>query len=120
MNDLPVSIHFPVGHPQANTLYIGHPFKPDMYIPFENSTEHLFMERVHELCYLGQCLGANEIRIKRIQGLNLNCSEASQLGISGDVSVKVVNVGEVLVRILLPRILMLLKMGWNLCRVIRL
>lgn len=93
LNDLPVSIHFPVGHPQANTLYIGHPFKPDMYIPFENSTEHLFMERVHELCYLGQCLGANEIRIKRIQGLNLNCSEASQLGISGDVSVKVVNVG---------------------------
>lgn len=93
LNDLPASIHFPVGHPQANTLYIGHPFKPDMYIPFENSTEQLFMERVHELCYLGQCLGANEIRIKRIQGLSLNSSEASQLGISGDVSVKVVNVG---------------------------
>lgn len=56
LNDLPTSIQFPVGHPQANTLYIGHPFKPATYLPFENATEQLFMERVHELCYLGQCL----------------------------------------------------------------
>lgn len=93
LNDLPTSIQFPVGHPQANTLYIGHPFKPATYLPFENSTEQLFMERVHELCYLGQCLGANEIRIKRLRGLDTASSEAKQLDVSGELGVKAVNVG---------------------------
>ena len=92
LNDLPTSIQFPVGHPQANTLYIGHPFKPATYLPFENATEQLFMERVHELCYLGQCLGANEIRIKRLRGLDTASSEAKQLDVSGELDVKAVNV----------------------------
>ena len=93
LNDLPTSIQFPVGHPQANTLYIGHPFKPATYLPFENATEQLFMERVHELCYLGQCLGANEIRIKRLRGLDTASSEAKQLDVSGELDVKAVSVG---------------------------
>ena len=93
LNNLPKSIQFPVGHPQANTLYIGHPFKPATYLPFENATEQLFMERVHELCYLGQCLGANEIRIKRLRGLDTAFSEAKQLDVSGELDVKAVNVG---------------------------
>ena len=93
LNDLPTSIQFPVGHPQANTLYIGHPFKPATYLPFENATEQLFMDRVHELCYLGQCLGANEIRIKRLRGLDTASSEAKQLDVSGELDVKAVNVG---------------------------
>ena len=93
LNDLPTSIQFPVGHPQANTLYIGHPFKPATYLPFENATEQLFVERVHELCYLGQCLGANEIRIKRLRGLDTASSEAKQLDVSGELDVKAVNVG---------------------------
>ena len=93
LNDLPTSIQFPVGHPQANTLYIGHPFKPATYLPFENATEQLFMERVHELCYLGQCLGANEIRIKRLRGLDTASSEAKQLDVSGELDVKAINVG---------------------------
>ena len=93
LNDLPTSIQFPVGHPQANTLYIGHPFKTATYLPFENATEQLFMERVHELCYLGQCLGANEIRIKRLRGLDTASSEAKQLDVSGELDVKAVNVG---------------------------
>ena len=93
LNNLPASIQFPVGHPQANTLYIGHPFKPATYLPFENATEQLFMDRVHELCYLGQCLGANEIRIKRLRGADSASSEAKQLEVSGEVNVKAVNVG---------------------------
>lgn len=93
LNNLPASIQFPVGHPQANTLYIGHPFKPATYLPFENATEQLFMDRVHELCYLGQCLGANEIRIKRLRGLDTAFSEAKQLDVSGELDVKAVNMG---------------------------
>lgn len=64
---IPDYINFPVGHPQPNTLYIGHPLKPGVYIPFENATEQLFMEKVRELCYLAQCLGAVEIKFKRIK-----------------------------------------------------
>lgn len=93
LGQIPDYINFPIGHPQPNTLYIGHPLKPGVYIPFENATEQLFMERVHELCYLGQCLGANEIRIKRLRGLDTASSEAKQLDVSGELDVKAVNVG---------------------------
>lgn len=43
--------------------------------------------------YLGQCLGANEIRIKRLRGLDTASSEAKQLVVSGELDVKAVNVG---------------------------
>lgn len=90
---IPDYINFPVGHPQPNTLYIGHPLKPGVYIPFENATEQLFMEKVRELCYLAQCLGAVEIKFKRIKGLDVSNSESSCLERSGDAGRKFLNVG---------------------------
>lgn len=90
---IPDYINFPVGHPQPNTLYIGHPLKPGVYIPFENATEQLFMEKVRELCYLAQCLGAVEIKFKRIKGLDVSNSESSCLEHSGEAGRKFLNVG---------------------------
>lgn len=90
---IPNYINFPVGHPQPNTLYIGHPLKPGVYIPFENATEQLFMEKVRELCYLAQCLGAVEIKFKRIKGLDVSNSESSCLEHSGEAGRKFLNVG---------------------------
>lgn len=90
---IPDYINFPVGHPQPNTLYIGHPLKPGVYIPFENATEQLFMEKVRELCYLAQCLGAVEIKIKRIKGLDVSNSESSCVERSGEAGRKFLNVG---------------------------
>lgn len=90
---IPDYINFPVGHPQPNTLYIGHPLKPGVYIPFENATEQLFMEKVRELCYLAQCLGAVEIKFKRIKGLDVSNSESSCLERSGEAGRKFLNVG---------------------------
>ena len=88
---IPEYINFPVGHPQPNTLYIGHPLKPGVYIPFENATEQLFMEKVRELCYLAQCLGAVEIKFKRIKGLDVSSSEASSVERSGEAGRKFLN-----------------------------
>lgn len=90
---IPDYINFPVGHPQPNTLYIGHPLKPGVYIPFENATEQLFMEKVRELCYLAQCLGAVEIKFKRIKGLDVSNSESSCVERSGEAGRKFLNVG---------------------------
>ena len=93
LGQIPDYINFPIGHPQPNTLYIGHPLKPGVYIPFENATEQLFMEKVRELCYLAQCLGAVEIKFKRIKGLDVSNSEASSVERSGEVGRKFLNVG---------------------------
>lgn len=93
LGQIPNYINFPIGHPQPNTLYIGHPLKPGVYIPFENATEQLFMEKVRELCYLAQCLGAVEIKFKRIKGLDVSNSEASSVDCSGEVGRKFLNVG---------------------------
>lgn len=90
---IPEYINFPVGHPQPNTLYIGHPLKPGVYIPFENATEQLFMEKVRELCYLAQCLGAVEIKFKRVKGLDVSNSEASSVERSGEAGRKFLNAG---------------------------
>ena len=88
VNRIPNYINFPVGHPQPNTLYIGHPLKLEKYIPFENATEQLFMEKVRELCYLAQCLGAVEIRFKKIKGRDISNSDATGMNISGELGGK--------------------------------
>ena len=93
LGQIPDYINFPIGHPQPNTLYIGHPLKPGVYIPFENATEQLFIEKGRELCYLAQCLGAVEIKFKRIKGLDVSNSEASSVERSGEVGLKFLNVG---------------------------
>lgn len=72
MDSFPQDINFPVGHPQANTLYLGHPLIPTEYIPFENATEKLFLDKKRELCYLVQCLGAEEIIIQSTKGSDIS------------------------------------------------
>ena len=93
VNRIPSYINFPVGHPQPNTLYIGHPLKPGTFIPFENATEQLFMEKVRELCYLAQCLGAVEIKFKRIKGRDISNTYDSAKDISVNLGIKNLNIG---------------------------
>lgn len=73
MDELPGEITFPVGHPQANTLYYAHPLRP-MYLPFENAQLLLFYEKVHEICRLFQCLGATHITARCIKGNKISQS----------------------------------------------
>lgn len=68
MSNIPSCIKFPMGHPIANQLYIGHPYNPKLYVPYEESEDLFFVDKVHELCYLLECLGAEEISITSVKG----------------------------------------------------
>lgn len=71
LDELPGEITFPVGHPQANTLYYAHPLRL-MYLPFENAQLLLFYEKVHEMCRLFQCLGATRITARCLKGAKIS------------------------------------------------
>jgi len=87
LNYVPSDIKFPVGHPQANTLYIAHPVNKEIYIPFEGSAYNFFIDKVHELCHLLQCLGATEISFKSIKGRETTIEVNGKWGIGGEVGV---------------------------------
>lgn len=72
LSNIPSCIKFPMGHPIANELYIGHPYNPGLYVPYENSEDIFFVDKIHELCYLLECLGAEEISITSIKGKNVS------------------------------------------------
>lgn len=57
------NLAFPVGHPIANQLYVGHPLIPNKYIPFDSYQLEFVEDKVREFCQLVQCLGATEITI---------------------------------------------------------
>lgn len=71
---------FPMGHPIANQLYVGHPLIPSKYIPFENYQLELVEDKVREFCQLAQSLGATEITI---DCLNSSSSDGNVKGKNG-------------------------------------
>lgn len=64
----PPDIKFPLGRPQANTLYVAHPVKTDLYIPYDDRDEYLFLDKVRELKRILLSLGATEITFTSIKG----------------------------------------------------
>lgn len=86
-SNIPSCIKFPTGHPVANQLYIGHPFNPSLYVPYEESEELFFLDKVHELRYLLECLGAEEITITSIKGKEVSefRDEANRYAVDGEI-----------------------------------
>lgn len=83
---------FPIGHPIANKLYVGHPFLPQKYIPFENYQLEFIEDKVREFCLIAQCLGATEISIDAENAMQNNSSrDISQSG-EGGVDYKLASV----------------------------
>lgn len=89
IDNIPNSIKFPVGHPVAGTIYIGDPFVPNMYIPYDGYEFEFFLSKVNEYCRLLQCLGATEITIKTIKGRSASDSKEQISNIDSSVGVKV-------------------------------
>ena len=83
INHLP-EIHFPMGHPKANQLYVGHPFLADKYITFENYQLELIEDRVREFCWIAQCMGATEITIDAENSTQSNITRNASQNISGN------------------------------------
>ena len=90
LDELPVDITFPIGHPQANTLYYAHPLRP-MYLPFENAQLLLFYEKVQEICRLFQCLGATQITTRCLKGSKISQDIVTNYNLGIDGEYKVIN-----------------------------
>ena len=82
------SINFPIGHPVANQLYIGHPFLPQKYLPFENYQLELIEDKVREFCQIAQSLGAIEISIETENSSQSNSSRIYNTNIDGGIDYK--------------------------------
>ena len=87
INNLP-AIHLPMGHPVANQLYVGHPYIPSNYIPFENYELTFIEDKVREFCQIMQYLGATEINIECINTSSSNRDTNLQQKGSGGVNYK--------------------------------
>ena len=91
MSNIPSCIKFPVGHPVPNELYIGHPYKPELYVPYVGHEDLFFIDKIHELSYILQCLGAEEISITAIKGKTVNEIEKSSSSLGGNVDFAVIS-----------------------------
>ncbi len=54
----------PVGHPIPYEVYVGHPLDKNVYFPISSYQVELLKDKIHEFCYLVQCLGATELTIE--------------------------------------------------------
>lgn len=84
-------ITFPIGHPIANQLYIGHPYLPQKYIPFENYQLELIEDKVREFLQIAQSLGAIEISIETENSSQSSTSRDYHTKIDGGIDYKVSN-----------------------------
>lgn len=90
LNNLP-AISFPMGHPMANQLYVGHPYIPSKYIPFENYELELIEDKVREFSQIMQYLGATEINIESVNTSSNNNNVKVDQKISGSIDYKSVS-----------------------------
>ena len=60
-NKLPENILFPEGGPLIQELYVVHPYKPNVYLPYNGFNFHLLKDQAEELAYIMECLGAKSI-----------------------------------------------------------
>lgn len=84
-------INFPVGHPIANQLYVGHPYIPSRYTPFEKYELELLEDKIREFCHVMQFLGATEITIGSINSLSKKKERIINSIISGGINYKSVS-----------------------------
>ena len=61
-----------MGHPVVNQLYVGHPYIPSKYIPFENYELELIEDKIREFSQIMQYLGATEINIESVNSSSNN------------------------------------------------
>lgn len=83
---IPAGLTFGSEGYMKNTLYVAHPASVGLYVPYERH-ERIFIEhKMHELAYLCQALGATELKITRIKGLNIDQSMKTSFSAGADAS----------------------------------
>ena len=86
---IPSDIIFPAGLPQVNTLYIANPVRTNEYLPYEGASHTLFLDKIRELRYLLQCLGATEITFECIKGHDVSVTNSISMNLEANAGVKV-------------------------------
>ena len=71
-SNVPNCINFYDNMPLINELYVGHPYNPSVYIPYNQAEDILFQDKIQEFCYILQQLGAEEITITSLKGRKIN------------------------------------------------
>lgn len=71
-SNVPSCINFYDNMPLNNELYVGHPYNPSVYIPYNQAEDILFQDKIQEFCYILQQLGAEEITITSLKGKKIN------------------------------------------------
>ena len=85
---IPSDIIFPAGLPQINTLYIANPVRTNEYLPYEGAAHTLFLDKIRELRYLLQCLGATEITFECIKGHDVSMTNSISMNLEANGGVK--------------------------------
>lgn len=85
---IPSDIIFPAGLPQVNTLYIANPVRTYEYLPYEGAAHTLFLDKIRELRYLLQCLGATEITFECIKGHDVSMTNSLSMNLEANGGVK--------------------------------
>lgn len=91
IRDLP-TINFPLGHPIANQLYVGHPIIPTRYIPFEDYQFELVEDKVREFCILAENLGAMEISVECLNSVSNDRNTDKKLNVDGKANTWLVDI----------------------------
>lgn len=84
---IPNSIHFHKGlWPQKDALYVLHPYKPDLYIPYDSLDVALFDEEMSEFLDLMSKLGAKSVRFERYRDHSLSEKKTVSIKETAEVS----------------------------------
>ncbi len=87
-SNVPAAFRFPFGHPYPNQLYIAHPYNIGLYVPYDKSEDIFFADKVNELCYLLECLGAETIEISTVRGKRVKEMSNSAKTLTGSAEIK--------------------------------
>ena len=79
------NLKFPLSHPQANQLYVAHPYNPNVYLLYDNYEIEILQDKLRELSEIAQVLGATEIDVKVISSYGHHSENKGSLSRSGRV-----------------------------------
>ena len=79
------NIRFPLTHPQANQLYVAHPYNPNVYLLYDNYEIEILQDKLRELSEIAQSLGATEIDVKVVSSYGSATENRSSLSQSGKI-----------------------------------
>lgn len=88
-SDIPSDMSFPIGHPQEDQIYVGHPLIPAKYVPFEEYQLEFIEDKVREFTWLMQCMGATKISISAKNDNEQSGDFSSSRNASGNSSYRI-------------------------------